>query len=180
MVQVPISGAFHAQHLDVPDFESIVDHSGFLGLRCKPEVSVIFGSGRKLECSDMTPKSLLYEAWLEIFQRCQDSSLMEKTIGLCTQPNQSRISFIGPSSLQTRLERLLKPIQVRNHAASAPCKLAQNPTPLDKETDIAVVGMSGRFPGSNDVEELWKVLSQGQDLCQQVRKECLRSSIMLI
>jgi hypothetical protein len=34
---------------------------------------------------------------------------------------------------------------------------------------VAIVGMSGRFPGGENVNELWDVLQSGKDVHQQVR-----------
>jgi Beta-ketoacyl synthase, N-terminal domain len=34
--------------------------------------------------------------------------------------------------------------------------------------DIAIVGMAGRFPGSDNLESFWKVLADGMDLHRQV------------
>ena len=41
----------------------------------------------------------------------------------------------------------------------------------DGETDdaIAIVGMSGRFPGADSVDELWQVLSKGIDMHKEVK-----------
>ena len=39
-----------------------------------------------------------------------------------------------------------------------------------RETDIAVIGMSGRFAGSDDLDALWKHLTQGDDLVGPVTR----------
>ena len=38
--------------------------------------------------------------------------------------------------------------------------------------DIAIVGVSGRLPGGESLEEIWKNLEQGNDLHKQVRMRC--------
>ena len=38
----------------------------------------------------------------------------------------------------------------------------------DKRSKIAIVGMSGRFPGAKGMEELWNILAQGLDLHKEV------------
>ncbi len=40
----------------------------------------------------------------------------------------------------------------------------------DKHIDIAVVGMSGRFPGANDLDEFWRNLSFGQEWVRDLPK----------
>lgn len=39
---------------------------------------------------------------------------------------------------------------------------------LDNRPKIAIVGMSGRFPGAKDTNELWNVLAQGLELHKEV------------
>lgn len=34
--------------------------------------------------------------------------------------------------------------------------------------DVAIIGMSGRFPRSDDLESFWDVLKHGQDVHEQV------------
>jgi len=38
-------------------------------------------------------------------------------------------------------------------------------------SNIAIVGMSGRFPGASDVDALWKLLEQGQQMHREVPKD---------
>lgn len=40
---------------------------------------------------------------------------------------------------------------------------------VSQRSKIAIVGMSGRFPGAKDTEDLWRVLSQGLDVHKEVR-----------
>ena len=39
---------------------------------------------------------------------------------------------------------------------------------MDVSQAIAVVGMSGRFPGADNLEDFWNILERGQDLCREV------------
>ncbi|MCD9899117.1 SDR family NAD(P)-dependent oxidoreductase [Streptomyces sp. MT29] len=50
-------------------------------------------------------------------------------------------------------------------SASAPAAAASPPAPEDASVDeaIAVVGLAGRYPGADDVGELWELLSGGRD-----------------
>ena len=43
-------------------------------------------------------------------------------------------------------------------------------TQSDDEDEIAIIGMSGRFPGANNCEELWDILSQGKDTVGEIPK----------
>lgn len=168
MVPVPVTGAFHALHLELPDIEAIIGQSSLLDLHVKPQTSIILGSGRGLKESDMTFKDLMHEALTDIFQQPQNMSAMENTLESYTRGNDSQMSLIGPANFTTRYEGVPGPTRVRSRAASIPHQLDQGLRPLNEANDIAVVGMSGRFPGSDDLEGFWKTLSQGHDLCQQV------------
>jgi polyketide synthase PksN len=66
-------------------------------------------------------------------------------------------------------ERVVSEPKQQRPPSTAPVSaaLAAVPTPLVREP-IAIIGMSGRFPGARTVEEFWNVLSEGRDLVQEV------------
>ncbi len=41
----------------------------------------------------------------------------------------------------------------------------------DYERALAVVGMSGRFPGARNLEEYWEMLSQGREAIEELSDE---------
>ncbi len=45
--------------------------------------------------------------------------------------------------------------------------------------DIAIIGMSGRFPGANSIQEFWKILENGEETISFFTKEELDKSIPL-
>lgn len=46
---------------------------------------------------------------------------------------------------------------------TAPLKSASTPSAFPKSSEVAVIGMAGRFPGANTIEELWEVIKQGKE-----------------
>lgn len=38
----------------------------------------------------------------------------------------------------------------------------------DARQAIAIVGMSGRFPGADNLEDFWHILERGEDMCREV------------
>ncbi|QUX26970.1 SDR family NAD(P)-dependent oxidoreductase [Nocardiopsis akebiae] len=50
---------------------------------------------------------------------------------------------------------------------------ADRSTPVGDDDAIAVIGMSGRFPGADNVSELWSVLADGRDVVGPVTRERL-------
>lgn len=68
----------------------------------------------------------------------------------------------------SHLERALNPADVHRLGSR---KLQSRNSSLhspDYGKSIAVVGMAGRFPGAQSVDELWEVLIEGRDLHQMV------------
>ncbi|MEU3477286.1 SDR family NAD(P)-dependent oxidoreductase [Streptomyces sp. NPDC033754] len=53
----------------------------------------------------------------------------------------------------------VRPVQA---PAATPEPAAEQPAPTDQEP-IAIVGMAGRFPGADSVEEFWSLLDEGRD-----------------
>ena len=37
--------------------------------------------------------------------------------------------------------------------------------------DIAIIGMAGRFPGADDLEELWQILADGKESITHFSRE---------
>nr|WP_243146694.1 SDR family NAD(P)-dependent oxidoreductase [Scytonema sp. UIC 10036] len=53
-------------------------------------------------------------------------------------------------------------------AAKIPAQVAAKPPEAKNTTDIAVIGMSGRFPGADNLSEFWENLRQGVDSITEV------------
>lgn len=54
-------------------------------------------------------------------------------------------------------------------------RFGDEPVPLSKVQgnpcqQIAIVGMSCRVPGANDADELWRLLEEGKDMCEEVSR----------
>ena len=47
---------------------------------------------------------------------------------------------------------------------------------LDPELDLAIIGMASRFPGAKNLEEYWKLLSQGKESVTFFSDEELKES----
>ena len=68
----------------------------------------------------------------------------------------------------SHLERALLPADVSWIGSRKLQSRASSVHSIDYGRSIAVVGMAGRFPNAQNVDELWKVLINGQDLHQMV------------
>jgi polyketide synthase PksM len=71
--------------------------------------------------------------------------------------------------------KLMAALPGKSVAAMAPAAAAQqassverSPAPADEGRDIAIVSAAGRFPGARNLEEFWKVLSEGRDCITEI------------
>ncbi|KAF8850827.1 conidial yellow pigment biosynthesis polyketide synthase [Acephala macrosclerotiorum] len=73
--------------------------------------------------------------------------------------------IIGPSSHATYL---VKVVQTTGRKVSIHDNPSAQPPSSDPRGGIAIVGMAGKGPGSDDLEELWNVILTGQDLHEEI------------
>lgn len=86
-----------------------------------------------------------------------------------TLPSTSMVKYeVIPIATQagTLLSRGLQQ-RVVNSTPLIPIHICNPPTP-NSRSKIAIVGMSGRFPGAANTEGLWEILSKGLDMCKEV------------
>ena len=81
------------------------------------------------------------------------------------------LTTLGPTTVTKSLHRILETagIEVTETGAATP------PPPDNLRGgsgDIAIVGMSGRFPGGESLDEFWKSIEQGRDLHKKVACLC--------
>ena len=50
-------------------------------------------------------------------------------------------------------------------------RFAKNSFTPNRQEPIAIIGMSGRFPGANNIDELWNVLVTGANMVKEIPKE---------
>lgn len=78
-----------------------------------------------------------------------------------------RVCAIGPTNLSKTLHNYLQ-----TNACEATLETIRPPVLTESSiADIAIVGMSGRFPNAPDHEALWKLLENGLDVHREVPKD---------
>jgi hypothetical protein len=86
-------------------------------------------------------------------------------LGSCSEVD---IRLIGPSShapyLATALNTAGRSVSVKDDKSL-------DASQLPAVGRIAIVGMAGSGPGSNDVEDFWNVIMSKQDLCEEIPKD---------
>lgn len=155
---LPIYGAFHAEHLPLPDLDSIIGDSPHLGRLVQSNTSLLHSDNAQPQVL----RELLRRELGELLQQPLDiENVVQKTCKSAADQD-VRLTSIGPARM-SGLERALKPSHI--------CRLGSRqlqspqgiPLALDSDESIAVVGMAGRFPGAESVDELWRVLVEGRD-----------------
>ncbi|KAI0509542.1 hypothetical protein F5B22DRAFT_325952 [Xylaria bambusicola] len=155
---LPIYGAYHAKHLSLPDLDYIMGDSpllerpvacGGLLLRARIAQTQSFRELLRLTLQDILQQPI------DIDEQIQDISHRVATLNV-------DLTSIGPARMSS-LERALKPNTVCRFGSRQLQSDQINPHPLNTSESIAVVGMAGRFPGAEDVDELWKALIGGKD-----------------
>ncbi|KAJ8133084.1 hypothetical protein O1611_g542 [Lasiodiplodia mahajangana] len=136
---LPIYGADHAEHLPLPDLEYIIGDSSLLKRPIQASRSLL----RPKTAQPQSFRELLHLALREMLQKPLDLNEDIRNISQHTTGCDVHLTSIGPARM-SGLERALQPAHV--------CREL-----------IAVVGMAGRFPGAESIDELWKMLIEGKD-----------------
>ncbi|KAL8709008.1 MAG: hypothetical protein Q9220_006217 [cf. Caloplaca sp. 1 TL-2023] len=167
--EFPIAAAFHAPHLREPDIKNIIGSSPLLERPLKKHTEIrSTSSGRPFSAHSMV--DLLHQIIVDILQKPLNwSNVVANTVASLRTKEVSFVA-LGPTNAATPLRRALKAVGIKiiENQEVRPSLTAR---PKRGESGaIAVVGMSGRFPGSENLEDFWKHLEEGQDLVQQIPK----------
>ncbi|KAK2801683.1 Type I Iterative PKS [Onygenales sp. PD_10] len=164
---LPLFGAVHAPHLAMPDIAGLMGDSPLLNRQVKPNYMLISGSKYKpVACN--TLRELLQECLVDIFQCPLNPTRLFKSGGYFFEKDKE-ISLLVPgvSNYQPLLRRSL-------HAQGFQVEMVTNP-PAPQNLEIrggsglvAIIGMAGRFPGSDSVDELWETIMRGQEFHQKI------------
>ena len=177
-MQIPIYALYHAPHLyDMEDVHEIlqpsaskleeIHHAG------RPVLSTVTGE----EFSVSSTFELLEKLLQEVLVQPQRWDAVQK--GVVSEVNESDVSTCRVSAFGTThaAAGLVATLRSKTSVDVAPEDLAQGrmetARKLANVDKIAIVGMSGRFPGAASCEELWEVLEQGRDVHKTIPKDRL-------
>lgn len=160
--RLPIFAAFHAPHLPTPSAESIVGSSPFFSATLPAGTTLIDPSSGS-PYSGRTLYDLIQDALNHIFQ--QELFPAKAVTGAVNglQGSVVDVSIFGPSNAENFLRQSLKAAGLEDAKIRKP-EVAQA---TDAPEAIAIVGMSGRFPGSETLYGFWDTLVQNKDLHQK-------------
>lgn len=172
---LPIYGLLHASHLLLPEVHAIIGHSELLDRPVRNHKSLLLPETQS-DVDEPSLRQLLVRAVSDIFQAPLNLDDNIKQILRQTQGRDVQLTSIGPARM-SHLERALKPAVVHRLGSRTLQSRERSIYAPDYGDSIAVVGMAGRFPDAQNVDELWKVLIENRDLHRIVGARTLERSI---
>lgn len=181
--ELPIYAPFHAEHLfSKEDVSEIIQSVPTTGLDKERTIPVISSSsGAVIEAHAFKP--LLKEAveqvllqqiqWNEILEGLQNSLRVVQDPTLKVIP----LGTVADQLVYTGLKQTPFGDSVQHPTPGGRTSSTYKPSysltpatsrPGTRRSKIAIVGMSGRFPGANSTEAFWDVLRQGLDVHSEV------------
>lgn len=166
---LPLTAAYHASHLDVCSIDEIIGTSPMLDKYVVSNVSIISTSSGQVLGDNRRIREVLYRALNEILQLPIDWSLILENLTSFSKDMDVVLSVIGPTNATISVERALRPTVVCNMAGTRLNDKDFHPFEhRSASQDIAIIGMSGRFPEAESLNEFWQVLENGLDLHKEV------------
>lgn len=171
-VLLPITAAFHASHLSKPDIANQILHLSCLQNRPLRPQNIIYSpnTGRPYDCDSL--HDVLQEVISDILQTpIRWGPLVEGVSStVCHSP--VRLLTVGPPGGTSLLVEGLssRGIQFTKMHRDQEDRLGDTSS---RSEAIAIIGMSGRFPGGQNLEEFWETLEAGEDTHKEVCEQQL-------
>lgn len=181
IIWLPIFAAYHASHI-----HTVLDFSSFLS-RCGIDAGLLSSfksvktllsplTGQPVESSNalglfktVVHHTLQAPLRLDLIVNRHVSLILEESISLVN------IELVGPTSVGDSLasvfrSRTTATVTTHELIALDPGIDNYRPSAVFSHAPLAIVGMSGRFPGAESAEALWSVLEAGLDLHRMVQE----------
>ncbi|RAR09566.1 polyketide synthase [Stemphylium lycopersici] len=174
-VPIPVYAPYHASHLYAQtDIDRILDKDAIRHLQQFRPVSLVHSASTG-KCQTATNTLELVRSALAemLVEPVRWDSLLSEIVSQVTSASspECTVSAIGVTSITNSLASALKnggqtAVTVRDHTVWLPADHdSRGRTQNDK---IAIVGMSGRFPGAASPDALWDLLERGLDVHREV------------
>jgi iterative type I PKS product template protein len=174
-VPIPVFAPYHASHLySQADIDRILDKDAIRHLQQFRPLSLVHSasSGRCQTASNTL--DLVRVALSEILlEPVRWDNLLEEVVSQMTSTGaaECEVSAIGMTNIAHSLASALKSggqtgISVRDQ--SIWCATSDKSRGRTQNDKIAIVGMSGRFPGAANPDKLWELLEKGLDVHREV------------
>lgn len=166
-LSLPITAAFHASHLDTVPFDTVADGFSDQLLERRVAHAAIFSPSSGQVYAGETFREILAVVVDDIFQN--PISFEKCTTGLSKSlSSHTNLVCFGPINSANTIKQNLHALGVETTIVSPAVHVAKTAT---KAHSIAIVGMAARLPGSETLEEFWRVLEDGRDLHEKIRPD---------
>jgi len=177
-VKLPIAAAYHARHLGDPDIDRIIGKTPLLDdFPTKGAQIISTSSGKPIIVNNL--RELLHHVIVDILQEPLNWTKVIHAVTSSLSKGQARLTAVGPTNVTKSLYHALTTAGIK---VSETGELQPSPATQIREGSgaIAIVGMSGRFPGGETLEEFWKVLEDGLDLHKKVNRISFLYSVVAL
>ncbi|KAK4189134.1 hypothetical protein QBC35DRAFT_167960 [Podospora australis] len=166
-ISLPISAAFHASHLPPVNMSKVSEglSKAVLGRRVQHRLLISPASGTAY------PGETFGEVLVDILNDIlQNPILLDSyTRGLArVLCDKSKIKEVGPVNSTKAIKQAIQALGISLETLEASEVQLE---PSGSSGAVAIVGMSVRLPGSETLEEFWKVLEDGRDLHEKIRPD---------
>ena len=173
-VKLPINAAYHAPHLAIPNLDDLLQCAEIQGDRpIRRNVTLIStSSGDKYDSRSL--HDVLEHIVGEIFQNPIIWTESLRKVKDDLRQRSVRVLGIGSTNLTKALFQQLVQMGIAVKKDLQSAEEAGHSAHEDSRY-VAVVGMAGRFPGGDNLEEFWETIDKGRDMHTKV-SNCLFDS----
>ena len=163
-LELPVGAAVHSTHLPCLDVDKILASSTmFLTIPISAKVRILSPChGEPYSFSNL--RDLLLAIIQDISHNHMDLvQTFQKAAGGFSGVKNVHLMVIGPTAHASSVQAALEDNELNVDMANITEDLVPHTPTRDGSGLIAVVGMSGRFPGSESIQAFWESLQRGQD-----------------
>ncbi|KAK4464770.1 hypothetical protein QBC42DRAFT_220122 [Cladorrhinum samala] len=166
-IPLPISAAFHASHLpQIPQWKIIGSLSQSL-LRLPIQHRLLISPSSGLPFAGTTFGEVLVDILEDVLQAPIVFDFYTRGLSKALSTEAGLLTF-GPVNSANAISLALEALGVKLNSPAN----AEMPTPAPSaDSSIAIVGMAVRLPGSETLDEFWKILEEGRDLHEKIRPD---------
>ena len=170
-IKLVSEGAVHAPHLPLLNADAIIGDSPIF-LTPYPSKATIVSTSSCLPYKANDMRSLLSQMIADIGNNTLrlTESVDFLVSNISKEMREVDLIVVGPTAHTRVLQIALQDASIRVNTLSEP-SIGSPPKDLREGSEkVAIVGMSGRFPGSESLQEFWANLQLGVDLHEKVRE----------
>lgn len=166
-VKLPIAAAYHAPHLPIPNSDDLLQCAGIQGDRPIRENVTLISTSSGDQYGSRSLHAVLGHIVKDILQNpiMWKESLRKAKHDL--QSQSVRVLGVEPTNLTKALFQQLAQMGIAVREDHQPAQKAGH-SEHEYSGSVAVVGMAGRFPGGDNLEEFWETIEKGRDMHTKV------------